>query len=201
MMDGVVAALRVRGAQVIDPVVIPNLHELITAGGIGNANVYETEQAIDAYLGQHPDAPVRSFKAMVASPLLIEPRRQALMHAVGHSPSEAAFGVQRQAQEALRTQVLKVMADNRVDALIHPTFDHAPARLPRSTAGNNRLLAPLLGFPALAVPSGFSSDGLPLGFEFLGLPFAEGTLFKAAYDFEQSTKIRRPPATTPALTK
>ena len=27
-----------------------------------------------ALTGQHPDAPVRSFKAMVASPLLIEPR-------------------------------------------------------------------------------------------------------------------------------
>jgi hypothetical protein len=43
------------------------------------------------------------------------------------------------------------------------------------------------------MPDGFSSDGLRLRFEFLGLPFVEGTLFKAAYDFEQSTKIRRPP--------
>jgi amidase len=52
----------------------------------------------------------------------------------------------------------------------------------------------VLGFRALAVPGGFSSDGLPFGFEFLGRPFAEGTPFRAAYDFEQSTKIRRPPA-------
>jgi amidase len=51
------------------------------------------------------------------------------------------------------------------------------------------------------VPGGFSSDGLPLGIEFLGLPFAEGTLFKAAYDFEQSTKHRLPPAITPVLSK
>jgi Asp-tRNA(Asn)/Glu-tRNA(Gln) amidotransferase A subunit family amidase len=51
------------------------------------------------------------------------------------------------------------------------------------------------------VPGGFASNGLPLGFELLGLPFAEGTLFKAAYDFEQSTKVRRPPAATPALPK
>jgi amidase len=73
--------------------------------------------------------------------------------------------------------------------------------LPRATPGTNRLLAPVLGFPALVMQGGFSSDGLPLGFEFLGMPFAEGTLFKAAYDFEQSAKIRRPPAVTPALPK
>jgi len=199
MIDRVAATLRMRGAEVIDPIEIPDLMSLLQASGRGNENVYETEQAINDYLGQHPNSPVRTFKEIVASPHLIEPRRRALVFAVGRSTNEVAFHLQRQAQEKLRTQVLKVMAENRLDALVHATFDHAPARLPRSTLGNNRLLAPVLGFPALAVPGGFSSNGLPLGFEFLGMPFAEGTLFKAAYDFEQATKIRRPPAVTPGL--
>jgi Asp-tRNA(Asn)/Glu-tRNA(Gln) amidotransferase A subunit family amidase len=199
MIDRVVGALRKRGAEVIDPIEISNLLRLLEESGLNRTNIYETEQAIDDYLAQHPDAPVRTFKAIVASPLLIEARRQALIYAVGHLPNEPAFLLQRQAQEALRTQVLKVMADNRLDALVYATYDHAPTRLPRATPGTNRQSAPVLGFPALAVQGGFSTDGLPLGFEFLGLPFAEGTLFKAAYDFEQSTKIRRPPAATPAL--
>jgi Asp-tRNA(Asn)/Glu-tRNA(Gln) amidotransferase A subunit family amidase len=193
MIDRVAGALRTRGAEVIDPIEIPNLLQLLEGSGLTTANVYETEQAINDYLGQHPDAPVRTFKEIVMSPLLIEPRRRALIYAVGHSPSEPAFLLQRQTQEALRTQVLKVMADNRLDAFVYATFDHAPTRLPRSTQGSNRNLAPVLGYPALAMPGGFSSDGLPLGFEFLGRPFAEGALFKAAYDFEQATKIRRPP--------
>ena len=199
MIDRVVGVLRMRGAEVVDPIEIPDLLRLLDGSGLTRTNIYETEQAIDAYLAQHPDAPVHTFKAMVTSPLLIEPRRQALMYDVGRLPTDPAFGLQRQTQEALRTQVLKVMADNRLDAFVYATYDHAPARLPRATTGNNRQLAPVLGYPALAVPGGFSSNGLPLGFEFLGLPFAEGTLFKAAYDFEQSTKIRRPPAATPAL--
>jgi len=194
MIDRVAGALRTGGAEVIDPIEIPNLLALLEASGRATTNVYETEQAINGYLGQHPDAPVRTFKEMIASPHLIEPRRRALIYAVGHSPTDPAFLLQRQTQEALRTAVLKVMADNRLDALVHATFDHAPPRLPRSTQGNNRNLAPVLGYPALAMPGGFSSEGLPLGFEFLGRPFAEGTLFKAAYDFEQATKIRRPPA-------
>jgi Asp-tRNA(Asn)/Glu-tRNA(Gln) amidotransferase A subunit family amidase len=201
MIDRVVGVLRMRGAEVIDPIEIPNLVPLLDGSGGTRTNIYETEQAVDAYLAQHPDAPVHTFKAMVTSPLLIEPRRQALMYDVGRLPTEPAYGLQRQTQEALRTQILKVMADNRLDAFVYATYDHAPARLPRSTTGNNRQLAPVLGYPALAVPGGFASNGLPLGFELLGLPFAEGTLFKAAYDFEQSTKVRRPPAATPALPK
>ena len=201
MIDRVAGVLRMGGAEVIDPIEIPNLRQFLEGSGGTRTNIYETEQAIDAYLGQHPDAPVRTFRAIVGSPLLIETRRQAMIYAVGHSPTEPALLLQRQTQEALRRQVLKAMVDNRLDAFVYATYDHAPTRLPRATPGNNRLLAPILGYPALAMPGGFSSAGLPLGFEFLGLPFAEGTLFKAAYDFEQSTKIRRAPAATPALVK
>jgi hypothetical protein len=107
---------------------------------------------------------------LAGNQFLIEPRRRALIYAVGHEPTEPGFPLQRLTQEALRTEVLKTMADNRLDALLYATYDHAPTKLPHTTLGNNRQLAPVLGFPALAVPGGFSSDGLPLGFEFLGIP-------------------------------
>jgi len=169
------------------------------SGSVGST--YELEQATNDYLAQHPDAPVRTFREIVVSPLLMEARRQAMLNAVGHTPTDRAFLIQLQMRDVLRTQVLKVMADNRLDAFVYASFDHAPAPLPRATPGSNRLLSTFLGYPALAMPGGFSSGGLPLGFEFLGMPFSEGTLFKAAYDFEQSTKFRRPPAVTPALPK
>ena len=71
--------------------------------------------------------------------------------------------------------------------------------MPKSTPGTNRRLAASLSFPAISVPGGFFADGLPLGLEFLARPFQEGLLIKAAYDYEQATKHRRPPATVPAL--
>ena len=66
------------------------------------------------------------------------------------------------------------MADNRLDALVYATFDH---RLPRiapdvmtkpvvddvTGPGNNRRLSPVLGFPALTVPAGFTRTGSPSG--------------------------------------
>jgi Asp-tRNA(Asn)/Glu-tRNA(Gln) amidotransferase A subunit family amidase len=61
------------------------------------------------------------------------------------------------------------------------------------------VLASITAFPAISVPGGFFSDGLPIGIEFLGRPYAEGTLIKAAFGYEQATKHRHPPATTPPL--
>jgi amidase len=200
MVDRAVSKLRARGAEVIDPIEIPDLLRLLEGSGT-LSSTYEMEQATNDYLAQHPDAPVRTYKAIVESPLLVESRRKAMSDGLGRLPTDPTFLLQLQTREPLRTQILKVMADNRLDAFVYATFDHVPTRLPLATPGSNRLLSTFLGYPALTVPGGYSSAGLPLGLEFLGLPFAEGTLFKAAYDFEQFTKYRQPPSITPALSR
>ncbi len=48
--------------------------------------------------------------------------------------------------------------------------------------------ANLAGLPALSVPCGFSK-GLPVGLQLIGKPFAEDTLLRAAYAYEESTKF------------
>lgn len=44
----------------------------------------------------------------------------------------------------------------------------------------------LAGIPALSIPAGFV-DGMPVGMQLMGRPFSEGTLYRAAYAFEQNT--------------
>ena len=53
----------------------------------------------------------------------------------------------------------------------------------------------LAGTPALSVPCGFSSTGMPMGLQIVGRPFAEETVLRVAYAYEQSTDwhTRRPP--------
>ena len=52
---------------------------------------------------------------------------------------------------------------------------------------------------SMSVPAGFTEDGLPVGITLLGRPYAEPVLLKLAYAYEQATRHRKPPPTTPAL--
>ncbi len=46
----------------------------------------------------------------------------------------------------------------------------------------------LAGVPALSIPCGFTESGLPIGMQLIGRPFEEGSLFRAAHAYEQSTE-------------
>jgi len=90
-----------------------------------------------------------------------------------------------------------------LDAIVYPT---QPRRAPLLTAppdppGGVREspvnLANLTGLPDLVVPSGFTSDGIPVTLSFLGPAFSEPRLLAIGYSFEQVTRARRLPVTTP----
>lgn len=46
----------------------------------------------------------------------------------------------------------------------------------------------LAGIPGISIPCGFTKNNLPIGLQILAKPFAEETLFKVAYTYEQSTE-------------
>ena len=132
------------------------------------------------------------------------------MGVVGRSTDDHAYLPVLHAREDLRRTILSVLADQNLDALVYATFDHqttviAPDVLTNADTedayarGNNRYLSPVVGFPALTVPAGLTDDGLPIGLEFLAGPFAEAALLRLAYAYEQGTRRREPPVTTPAL--
>jgi len=113
-------------------------------------------------------------------------------------------------REALRVALLKMMADERLDALVYATYDAPPSVIPADALtnarvvdyygrGDNRGLSPLLAWPAITVPMGFTAEGLPAGLELLGRPFSEPQLLGLAYAYEQATKHRHPPSTVPPL--
>jgi aspartyl-tRNA(Asn)/glutamyl-tRNA(Gln) amidotransferase subunit A len=54
----------------------------------------------------------------------------------------------------------------------------------------------MTGFPALAVPMGFSAEGLPLSIQFIGPPWEEAQVLRVGRAFEAATpelRSRRPP--------
>jgi Asp-tRNA(Asn)/Glu-tRNA(Gln) amidotransferase A subunit family amidase len=102
--------------------------------------------------------------------------------------------------------VLKVMADHQLDAVVHRTVEHSPSLIEeglnppyKNMDGAIRLNTQLWWASNVQVPAGYTAAGLPVGITFLGRPYAEPVLIKLAYAYEQATKHRKPPASTPEL--
>jgi Asp-tRNA(Asn)/Glu-tRNA(Gln) amidotransferase A subunit family amidase len=207
VMDRAVLDLKRLGAEVLDPIAVAELKDRMVK--IYGNNQFETEEATDKYLAQHANAPVKTLREILISGKVVPARAATLMKNVGRSTSESAYLQLLLLKEETRQLVLTLMANNKLDALVFATFDQAPpvltddvltnAKTDLVGPGNNRRLSPALGFPAITIPAGFTADNFAVGIEFLGRPFAETTLFKLAYAYEQGTHHRKPPASTPAL--
>ena len=206
-IDAAVADLRRLGAEVVDPVAIPGIE---TVNRVFGSNVYETEEATDAYLSEHANAPYRTLRSILLSGRVTPWRAAGLANSLGKSTGDPGYLEYLLGRDRIRQDVLVAMAEHDLDALVYATFDHpvtlialdaetnsAPAD--QYGLGDNRLLSPITGFPALTVPAGFTPDGLPVGLEFLGRPFTEAMLLRFGHAFEQGTGYRRPPESAPPL--
>src|SRR5215510_12260522 len=104
-IDKAVADLRRRGAEVIDPLEIPNLKQLVTRAGGGE--VFEPEQAINAFFAQHKNSPVHSFRELAESQVIVPRRREQFQKGLGHTIREIGFLEESLARDELRTAVLR----------------------------------------------------------------------------------------------
>ena len=191
-----VEELKAAGAEVVDPIVIPNFKALMAkrAGGP------YFDAGIKLYL-KSPKAPFHSRQEIASAPgfdkVLMRGRQ------INAPIDEAKYYQHLQAREELMFNVLKLMADNRLDAIVYKSIEHQPQMI---SAGPNApnpgvpTMSTFLAFvPTIAVPAGFTSDNLPAGITFQGRPYSDGTLIKLAYAYEQATKHRKPPESVPAL--
>ena len=208
VIDAAISDLRSSGAQLIDPVVIPNMAELLQRSG----RRFEIEQAMNAYLEEHGNSPVKTLQEILLSGKVTPWRARSLIRAVGRKTSDAGHLQVLLAKEELRLSVLKVMAGHELDALVYATYDHQPSVIPADVLtnpepedeynlGTNMALSPMTGFPALTVPAGFTTDALPAGLELLGRPFTEAMLLNFAYSYEQASRRRKPPPLAPPLAR
>ena len=89
----------------------------------------------------------------------------------------------------------KLLADNRLDALIAPSYG-AAYRIDvvggDHDQGQSSSLAAVAGYPHLTVPMG-QVCGLPVGLSFIGPAWSEDRLLALGYAYEQAAKARRPP--------
>jgi Asp-tRNA(Asn)/Glu-tRNA(Gln) amidotransferase A subunit family amidase len=197
-----VSEMKGQGAEIVD-IAIPGLKELLTDRADGFLILRQDFKFdLNAYLAAHPSAPVRTLEEVLASgnfhPSLEAGLRSSQAVESRDTQEYLAHIVKR---GTLREAILKAMADSRVDALAYPTIRRKANVFGEMQTGNNCHLSANSGLPAIVVPGGFTPDGLPVGVELLGRAWSEPQLIKLAYAYEQATRHRRPPVSTPALAR
>ncbi|HEY0722835.1 MAG TPA: amidase family protein, partial [Pyrinomonadaceae bacterium] len=202
VFDKAVSDLKKAGAVVIDPIVIANLKTLLTkrAGSFA-----DDEESFKEYFSRSGKPPYGSRRAAMQSPhfpKVVKGSRDRW----SRTPSNDANYEYLKAREQLMTEFLQVMAEHRLDAVVHKAVEHQPTLIKDGVnppyvdqKGAPHINTFLVYVPSVVVPAGFTRDSLPAGITFLGRPYDDGNMIKFAYAYEQATKHRKPPSSVTPL--
>jgi amidase len=206
--EAAIAELSRLGATIVDPTDIPNVAD---AGGPEfTVLLCEFKDDIASYLAELRDTSMRTLADLIAF-------NDA--HAAQELPwfgqeifllAEATGGVADPAYPAALATSKRLMQDginntmDRFDLDAIVSLTGSPSWTTDLVNGDHFLTASstpsaVAGYPSISVPAGFSLDTLPVGISFIGRQWAEPTLLKLAYGFEQGTKVRRAPRFLPSF--
>jgi len=206
--EAAIADLRRLGATVVDPADIPGVNDI--GGPEFTVLLCEFKDDIAAYLSELRNTDMRTLADLIA---FNEANAERELRWFGQEiflQAEATGGTADPAYaEALATS--RRLAQNGIDQTLE-RFDldaifSLTASPPWTTDlvnGDHFLLgsstpAAVAGYPNITVPAGFSFGELPVGVNFIGRRWAEPTLLKLAYGYEQGTQHRHAPRFLPTL--
>jgi amidase len=179
------------------PVPMPELSAALDGSSVINL---EFKEDLANYLANNGNPPVHSLAEIVNGGLIhssMEASMNVRLAAKGRDSHDYKIAMAK--RTAIQHTILKLMEDQKLDALIYPTMKRKPVRIGEPQGGSNCQLSASTGFPAITVPAGFTADGLPVGVELLGRAFDDAKLVSYAYAYEHATHRRRAPARTPAI--
>jgi amidase len=201
LLEQALADMKRQGAEIVEGVNIPEIDQIPPGKLFCNRFKYD----IEAYLAAlGPRAPVKNLEEILASQKF-HPSIEKRMLDAQAEPRPDQSQKCREAEEngrRLAQAVLAAMDQSKADALVYPSWNNPPrliGDLNTPHGNNSNRIAPPTGFPAMTVPMGFTHGTLPAGLQILGRPWSEPTLIRIGYAYEQATRHRRPPASTPPL--
>ena len=193
--------LKKSGATIVE-LNTPDLDSGVITSDV-SVHLFELKPALNAYLGAG-NAPVKSLEEIISSGKFHPNIRENITKSQGLELDDS-YRLRLQKRAALQQRVMKIMADERLDAIVFPHQKRLVVPVDETQVERNGALGAVTGFPSIVVPGGFSRPtptaplGVPVGIEFLGRPWSERLLIEIGYGYEQATKHRRPPPTIPPL--
>ena len=202
VFERAIGELKAAGAIIVDPIVIPNLKTLLAkrAGSFA-----DDEESFRNYFGRSKKMPYASRAEAMKNPDFKKVVKGS-QNRWSRDPKPEANYEYLKAREELMTNLLTVMADQKLDAILHKSVEHQPTLIKDGInppfvdqKGAPHINTFLVYVPSVVVPAGFTRDKLPAGITFLGRPYDDGNMIKFAYAYEQATRHRQPPASVTAL--
>jgi amidase len=202
VFDKAVADLKAAGAEIVDPITIPDLKALLAKRA---TSAKDEDESFMLWLNRSKNPPYRSRQDAMSNPEFQKVQKRSRDRWT-KTPSEEAHYEYLKAREQLMTNLLGVMADNKLDAIVHKAVEHQPTLIKDGLnppfvdqKGAPHINTFLVYVPSIVVPAGYTRDRLPAGIAFLGRPYDDGNMIKFAYAYEQATRHRKPPASVTPL--
>jgi Asp-tRNA(Asn)/Glu-tRNA(Gln) amidotransferase A subunit family amidase len=197
--------LRRAGATIVDPATVEGLDAIRRVPGMAACQGFKYD--INAFLAARKGhVPVDDLTAIVKGGKFhptVQRRLEQAEQGPANGPETAECKAEAAYRDQVRVAVLGLMDAQKIDVLVYPTWSNPPRLIgDLNTPGgdNSQFFSPTTGFPSIQVPMGYTRGGLlPAGITLFGRPWSESTLIGAAYAYEQATRHRRPPPTTPPL--
>jgi Asp-tRNA(Asn)/Glu-tRNA(Gln) amidotransferase A subunit family amidase len=170
IVRGAMKEMNGQGAQVLE-VALPGWKDHVDDGTVQNMDF---KFDLNAYLASRPGAPVHSLEEVISSGKFHKTLDMVLRNAQAREARETnEYFQHKNMREMLRQSILKVMADDNLDALAYPTIRRKANLIGEAQQGTNCRLSSNSGLPAIVVPAGFTPDGLPIGVELIGRAWSE----------------------------
>jgi Asp-tRNA(Asn)/Glu-tRNA(Gln) amidotransferase A subunit family amidase len=205
VFQAAVEDLKHAGATIVDPATVEGMEAIQRPRGAGPCMGFKYD--LNRFLAARGDrVPMKNLTAIVKSGKF-HPNNQRRLEMADTGPENGPDSPACQAdtsyREQVRAAVVKTMDKLKLDAFIYPTWSNPPrliGDLNTPHGDNSQFYSPTTGFPAINVPMGFTRGGtLPAGMTIYGRAWSEAKLLKFAYAYEQATRHRRAPASTPPL--
>ena len=201
VFEDAIQAMRDAGAEIIDPVSMPNANEI--GGASYQVMLYEFKTGMNEYLSGLASSPVADLAGIIAYNAA-NPEQE--MPYFGQDIMEAAQAIDLSVDDyvQIRDRTLRlagpegvdaVMDEHGLDAIVAPTGGPAwTIDLVNGDhfGGGSSSPAAISGYPNITVPMGMIF-GLPVGLSMWGRAWSEPVLIRLASAFEAATNVRVAP--------
>lgn len=184
------------GATLVD-VSVAGLDDLMLNG---NVIAHEFKFVLADYLGQFPNAPIKTLQDVIDNGLDQEQLDAVFRLRNGTKERDSeAYRAALAKQQLLRERVTTLMQDQQLDVIAYPVLRRKAVRIGEAQTGFTCQLSANSGLPAISVPAGFTDDEVPVGMELLGRSYQEASLLGLARAWEVVANPRKTPFSTPPL--